>query len=227
MRSGGISNFKPIYVSSFHPLVIIKHMQDTYKAITKESQGLYKDKGSKFIALAFPVMDEDQIREILEGVKKEYYDARHHCYAWVLGYNQDHHKFNDDGEPSGTAGKPIWGQLRSYEICHALIIVVRYFGGTKLGVRGLIDAYKGAARDAIENNKIVTKTIRDYYNIDFDYPSMNDVMRIMKEFDLLQHNHDFGIHCRIEFSIRQKDAGKVLNQFKLLRKTNLTFLRTH
>ncbi len=201
-------------------------MKDTYKTITKESQGLYKEKGSKFIALAFPVRDEEQIREILAGVKKEYYDAQHHCYAWVLGYDQSHHKFNDDGEPSGTAGKPIWGQLRSHEICNALIIVVRYFGGTKLGVRGLIDAYKGAAGDALENNKIVTRTIRDYYSIHFDYPAMNDVMRIMKEFDLPQHTHDFGMRCRIEFSIRQKDAEKVLNQFKLIRETHLTFMHT-
>ncbi len=201
-------------------------MQDTYKTIIKKSEGLYKDKGSKFIALAFPVKEEDQIRSLLEGVKQEYHDARHHCYAWVLGYAHDQYKYNDDGEPSGTAGKPIWGQLRSYELCNALIVVVRYFGGTKLGVRGLIDAYRGAAQDAIQNNKIVTKTIRNYYSISFDYPSMNDVMRIMKEFDLPQLEHDFGMSCRIVFSVRMQETEKIVNQLKLLRKTTLEYLHT-
>ncbi len=201
-------------------------MKDTYKTITKSSEGIYKDKGSKFIALAFPVADEEEAKTILSQIRKEYYDAHHHCYAWALGYEQENHKFNDDGEPSGSAGKPIWGQIRSFELTNILIVAIRYFGGTKLGVRGLIDAYKGAAQDAIENNKIVTKTIRDYYSIYFDYPSMNDVMRIMKEFDLPQHKHDFGISCRIDFSIRKNETEKVLSQFALLRETKLKFLHT-
>lgn len=203
-----------------------ENQKDTYKTLKHQSQGLFKDKGSKFIALACPVEEENQIKAILGEIKKTYHDARHHCYAWVLGHNQERYKFNDDGEPSGTAGKPIWGQLRSYELCNALIVVVRYFGGTKLGVRGLINAYKGAAMDAIENNRIVTKTIRNVYRIHFDYPAMNDVMRIMKEYNLPQHAHNYGLSCSIDFSIRKSETEKILNQFKLLNNIKIDYLHT-
>ncbi len=123
--------------------------KDTYKTIGKHSTGLYKDKGSKFIAHAFPVSSEAEIAELLQRLRKDYHDARHHCFAWALGFNRDFFKINDDGEPSGTAGKPIYGQILSHNLTNVLIVVVRYFGGTKLGIRGLINAYKGAAIDAI------------------------------------------------------------------------------
>ncbi len=199
---------------------------DTYKTIGNKSSGLYKDKGSKFIALAFPVHSEEEVKERLEEVKKQYYDARHHCYAYVIGYEGDRFRYNDDGEPSGTAGKPIHGQILSHELCNILVVVVRYFGGTKLGVRGLINAYKGAAKEAILQNTILTKTIRSHYQVAFQYPAMNDVMRVMKEQELVQHVQDFDLHCRIEFSVRKTRARKAVSQLEEMPHVKLTYLYT-
>ncbi len=200
--------------------------EDTYKTIKGPSRGFYKDKGSKFIALAYPVQSEKEVKQLLDDIKKEYHDARHHCFAWIIGHENTNQRFNDDGEPSGTAGKPIYGQLLSHELFNVLIVVVRYFGGTKLGVRGLINAYKGAAKDAIDNNSIVTKTICNFYRISFDYLAMNDIMRIMKEYGLAQHSHDFDQACRIDFSVRKGHCQTVLNQFKKLQNVRIDFLRT-
>ncbi len=198
--------------------------KDTYKTIRNESSGLYKDKGSKFISFAFPVTDEQGINEILSRLKKDYHDARHHCFAWVLGSKKDSYKINDDGEPSGTAGKPIYGQILSNDLCNILIVVVRYFGGTKLGIRGLINAYKGATIDALQNNTFITKTIRDYYRIHFEYTAMNDVMQIMKEHDLPQYNHDFDLKCKMDFSARQNLAGEIVSKLEKIRDLRLEFL---
>jgi uncharacterized YigZ family protein len=187
---------------------------DTYLTIEAPSEGLYKDKGSKFIALAWPVETEEQINEILTSVKKEYYDARHHCYAWILGQSREHFRQNDDGEPSGTAGKPILGQLLSAELTNALVVVVRYFGGTKLGVRGLIDAYKGATADALHNAGIIEKIIHEQYQLDFDYLSMNDVMKILKDHDLPQSDHQFDLRCRLSFSVRRSLATQIIEAFE-------------
>lgn len=186
---------------------------DTFLTIEGPSQGLYKDKGSKFIALAFPVETEEQISEILASVKKEYYDARHHCYAWILGQSREHFRINDDGEPSGTAGKPIHGQLLSAGLTNVLVLVVRYFGGIKLGVRGLIDAYKGATADAIDNAEIITKIIYEHYQLDFDYLSMNEVMKILKDHDLPQTGHQFDLKCRLSFSVRQSLSEQIREAF--------------
>jgi len=183
---------------------------DTYLTIEAPSQGLFKDKGSKFIALAWPVESQQQISEILDSIKKEYYDARHHCYAWALGSKRQFFRQNDDGEPSGTAGKPIYGQILSAGLTNILVIVVRYFGGTKLGVRGLIDAYKGATADAFQNAKIVTRIIYEIFQIDFNYLSMNDVMKIMKDFELEQCGHQFDLRCKLSFRVRSSLAGEVL-----------------
>lgn len=187
---------------------------DTYLTIEAPSQGLYKDKGSKFIALAWPVETEEQINEIMASVKKEYYDARHHCYAWILGKSREHFRQNDDGEPSGTAGKPIYGQLLSAELTNILVVVVRYFGGTKLGVRGLIDAYKGATADALQNAGIIEKIIHVQYQLDFDYLSMNDVMKILKDHELPQSDHQFDLKCRLSFSVRLSLADQIKEAFE-------------
>lgn len=186
---------------------------DTYLTIEGPAQGLYKDKGSKFIALAWPVETEEQISEMLASVKKEYYDARHHCYAWVLGQSREQFRQNDDGEPSGTAGKPIYGQLLSDELTNVLVVVVRYFGGTKLGVRGLIDAYKGATADALQNASIIEKIIHEQYQLDYDYLSMNDVMKILKDHDLPQSDHQFDLRCRLSFSVRRSLASQIKETF--------------
>ena len=146
-------------------------MKDTYNTITAASEGLFTDRGSKFIAYAFPIKSEEEIKEYLEEIKKEHWKARHHCYAWRLGIDGNTYRANDDGEPSGTAGKPILGQLDSFEITDTLVVVVRYFGGTKLGVGGLINAYKSAAIDALQQVEIISKTIDNYYKI-----VLNDIL---------------------------------------------------
>ncbi len=199
---------------------------DTYQTISSDSQGFYKDKGSKFIAIAYPVSTEEEVSVILGEVKQQYHDARHHCYAWVLGNQQEKHKFNDDGEPSGTAGRPIYGQILSAGLTNVLIIVVRYFGGTKLGVRGLINAYKGAANEAIQNNKIITKTVRDHYRIHFDYLSMNDVMQILKAYDLPQNAHNFEMKCKLDFSVRKLNSKEVLGKLEKINDIEIQYLFT-
>ncbi|MCD4773288.1 MAG: YigZ family protein [Bacteroidales bacterium] len=201
-------------------------MKDTYKTITKQSTGFYKDKGSKFIAEAVPVDSEEKVKESLDRIKNKYHDARHHCYAYCLGFDKSVYRTNDDGEPSGTAGKPIYGQIRSKDLTNILIVVIRYFGGTKLGVRGLINAYKAAAQDSLENTNIVTKTVNDLFRIDFQYPLMNDVMRIIKEENLQQSNQKFEISCSLEFFIRKKYSKKIFERFNKINNLEITYLRT-
>jgi uncharacterized YigZ family protein len=195
--------------------------EDEYKTIVKSSQGLFRDKGSKFIAHAIPCTTEDEVKTQLELLRKEYYDARHHCYAYILGFDKSAYRMNDDGEPSGTAGKPIYGQLLSHDLTNILVVVIRYFGGTKLGVRGLINAYKYATQDAIANNEIVTKIIMEKYELTFDYVDMNDVMRIMKEENLDQVGQDFQMTCRLNFVVRRMNADRVVQRFKDLRKVEV------
>ena len=164
---------------------------DIYKEIKSTTKGTYKEKGSKFIAYAFPVYSEDEVKEKLEEVKKLEHSARHHCYAYILHPDKSAQRANDDGEPSSTAGKPILGQILSNDLTNILIIVVRYFGGVKLGIPGLIRSYKTAASDAISKATIITKTIKEHYEVSFKYPQMNDVMRLVKELDLEVVNTDF------------------------------------
>ncbi len=217
----------PVTGQPFHQTIGMKeNEQDTLKTIQGHSQGLYKDKGSRFIALAWPVKDEEKIKELLAGIKKEYHDARHHCFAWVLGQDKALYRTNDDGEPSGTAGQPIYGQILSHDLCNILIVVVRYFGGTKLGVRGLINAYRQAARQAIANNRIITKTLRKYYRLHFDYPAMNDIMRVMKTFDLQQEGQDFGLRCSLDFSVRKSLSHKVIERFRGIPDIQIRLLHT-
>lgn len=199
---------------------------DTYKTIEIQSEGLYKDKGSKFIAIAIPVLSEEEIKEHLQQLRKKYYDARHHCYAYALGPTRDAFRINDDGEPSGTAGKPIYGQILSHDLTNILIVVIRYFGGVKLGVRGLINAYKGAAQDALNNNNIREKVIKEIYELHFDYPLMNDVMRILKEQDLEQISHDFAISCRILFAVRKDSADDIKRIFSSIYGLTITYKYT-
>lgn len=195
--------------------------KDTYKTLGKRSEGLFKDKGSKFIAHALPITSEEEFKQELEALKKKYYDARHHCYAYILGFDREEYRANDDGEPSGTAGKPIHGQLLSHDLTDSLIVVIRYFGGTKLGVRGLINAYKFAALDAIQNNTIVEKILKDQFDVVFDYVDMNDVMRIIKEENLDIVSQDFQMTCTLRFSVRQKFSEKVEQRFTDLRKVKI------
>lgn len=199
---------------------------DTYKTIIEQSEGLYKDKGSKFIAFAIPVLNEEQIKEHLQELRKKYYDARHHCYAYALGPMRDAFRINDDGEPSGTAGKPIYGQILSHDLTNILIVVIRYFGGVKLGVRGLINAYKAAAQEAIDNNTIEEKIIKEVYELEFDYPLMNEVMRVLKEQELEQISHDFAMSCKILFAVRRNSADNIKGIFSSIYGLKITYKYT-
>ncbi len=190
---------------------------DTYKTIAAPSEGIYKEKGSKFLAFAYPVRTQEEIKAHLERLRKEYFDARHHCYAYILGPRKDAFRANDDGEPSGTGGRPIHGQLLSADLTDTLIVVVRYFGGILLGASGLANAYKAAARDAIDHATIVEKTIDCRYRLSFKYEAMNDVMRILKDFDLKPLNQQFDLDCTLEVSVRQSLSVRLYDAVRDLR----------
>ena len=190
---------------------------DTYKTLAAPSEGLYKEKGSKFLAFAYPVRTIDEVKTHLEQLRKDYFDARHHCYAYILGPNKDAWRANDDGEPSGTGGRPIHGQLLSADLTDTLIVVVRYFGGILLGASGLANAYKTAARDAIDHATIIEKTINVRYRLLFQYETMNDVMRILKEFDLKPENQHFELDCTLEADVRQSESVRFYDRVSELR----------
>lgn len=176
--------------------------EDLYRTVDYGVEGLYKEKGSRFISFVYPVATEEQIRGIIAGLKEKYYDARHHCYAWCLGTAKAHFRANDDGEPSFTAGKPILGQIQSNDLTNVLVVVVRYFGGIKLGVSGLINAYREAAADAIRNAVIVEKTDNGQLRIRFSYMVLNDVMTIIKEEEPEVLERNFELECEMLLSIR-------------------------
>lgn len=201
-------------------------LEDTYLTITSNYEGSYKEKGSKFIAFALPAIDELEVKQHLEKIKKEYYDARHHCYAYRLGTDKSLHRMNDDGEPSGTAGRPIFGQILSNDLTNILIIVIRYFGGTKLGVSGLINAYKTASKDALESAKIITKTIKDIYQVEYKYELMNNVMKIIKDDDLKILDQRFEMDCLIKFAVRKKFSQLTYEKFHKINNLNITYLYT-
>lgn len=180
-------------------------MEDLYRTILAPVEGLYKEKGSKFLAFAYPVQSEGQIKEIVAEVKDKFYDARHHCYAWMLGADKKNFRANDDGEPSSTAGRPILGQIQSNDLTNILVVVVRYFGGTKLGVSGLINAYREAAADALLHAEVVEKTVDEQIRISFSYLVLNDVMKIVKEENPEVLERNFELQCEMLLSIRQKD----------------------
>ena len=189
---------------------------DTYLTISSPSEALYKDKGSKFYAFAYPVQTIEQIKEILAEKRKEYYDARHVCYAYMLGYERDIFRANDDGEPSGTAGRPILGQINSSNLTDILIIVVRYFGGTLLGTSGLIQAYKTSAAEAIAAATIEERIVEKTFVSKFGYQDLNAVMRIMKDFDLAIVNQIQEMDCTLYFRIRLGDIERVRDRFDKL-----------
>lgn len=199
---------------------------DTYKTIKKPSEGTFRDKGSKFIAYAFPFNNEEELKETLASVKSNHPKARHWCYAYRLSPDRTVFRVNDDGEPSGSAGRPILNTLLSNELTNILVIVVRYFGGTLLGIPGLINAYKNATQEAIDTAKIIKKTLDDVYKIDFDYLHMNEVMRIIKEDNLKIHKQDFDNRCSITLSIRQLQVNQVINKLESIENSKLTYLKT-
>ncbi len=193
-------------------------MKDSYKTLTKPSDpSLYKEKGSKFYGLAFPVTTEEEVAKIIEEVKVTHYKARHWCYAWQLGKKKEKFRANDDGEPSNSAGMPIYGQIESKDLTNVLIVVVRYFGGVKLGVGGLVRAYKTAAQLTLENADIVTKTINDIFSLNFEYKDMNKVQRVIKKNKVNIIAQNLGLSCEYQISIRLSEVAHIINAFEELR----------
>lgn len=182
------------------------YKMDNYLTIAKSSEGIYKEKGSKFLAFAYPIFSEDDFKEHIQELKKLHHNARHFCYAFKLGLTENEYRYSDDGEPNNSAGKPIYGQILSKNLTNVGILVVRYFGGTKLGVGGLVTAYKEAAADALNNAKIVEQTVNNFYQITFDYAIMSEVMNFVKQHDLNVSKQVFENSCLIEFNIRQTEA---------------------
>jgi uncharacterized YigZ family protein len=196
---------------------------DTYKTISTASEEvLYKEKNSKFFGYAFPVSNEEEIKEHLDRLRKEHFSARHWCYAYQIGTEKIQYRANDDGEPNNSAGMPIYGQIQSFEVTNVLIVVVRYFGGVKLGVGGLITAYKTAAQMAMENAEIIECTIDKNFIISFGYAHMNKVMRIIKEKNLQIISQKMEMDCEIQISIRKKNVQKLLDTFENLYEIKLT-----
>lgn len=199
---------------------------DVYFTIEKPAEGLFKDRGSKFISFAFPVTNEDEVKKHLADLRKEHPSANHHCYAFRLGADKLAYRSNDDGEPSNTAGKPILGQIQSKDLTNILIVVVRYFGGTLLGVGGLITAYRQAAAEAIANSVIVERTVNEIYELKFGYLQMNDVMKVMKDEKLEQLSQDFQLDCKLSFRVRKSNSVKVYDLFKKMNGIEITYLRS-
>ena len=183
-------------------LSIGQFVEDSYKSIAGHSEGLFKDNGSRFIAHAYPVETEEEVRSIVSALRKEYYDARHHCYAYRLGYKGDVFRASDDGEPAGSSGRPILGQIDSNGLSDVLVVVVRYFGGIKLGIPGLIRAYKTSTADAISNANIAEKIASRRFRVVFGYMSMNSVMKVMKDLNLSESNQQFDMECSLQTVVR-------------------------
>ncbi len=200
---------------------------DTYKTIKSASQGIYKEKGSRFLAFAFPVSDQEEIKPIIDKIRKEHHEARHHCFAYMIGHDRTIWRVNDDGEPSGTAGRPILGQINSFELTNILIVVSRYFGGTLLGVSGLINAYRSSALNSIENAELIERTLQDYYEIIYPYDAMNIVMKVLKEENIGQADQLFDLECRIRVNFRASAKEKNLNRLSRIEGLKYRFLETH
>lgn len=188
-------------------------MQDTFNTIQQPAEGYVTEKKSKFLSFIFPVKTADEVKEIVDAHRKKYYDARHVCWAYMLGWERDDFRSNDDGEPSGTAGRPILGQINSAELTDVLILVVRYFGGTLLGTSGLIKAYKEAAAAAIVNAKIVEQTVDEIITLHFRYEQLNDVMRVLKQFDSVTWEQDFTEDCRMTLRLRKSLSEPLYDAF--------------
>lgn len=196
--------------------------EDSYKTIAKPAEGSYSEKRSKFLAYAFPVQNEQEVKQRLAEIQKKHWDARHHCYAYILGPHKDAYRLNDNGEPSGTAGRPIHGQLLSKDLTNTLVIVVRYFGGIKLGVSGLQNAYKVAAREALDAADIVERTIQETFRVTFEYVKMNDIMQILKDPEVQVIDRQSYMQCIYTISVRQRDADRITEALRKVPMTEVT-----
>jgi uncharacterized YigZ family protein len=200
---------------------------DTYRTIETPCEGLFRDRGSKFLAFAYPIASEQEIKAIITTLKTQHPKANHHCWAMRLSTDRSVFKFNDDGEPAGTAGRPMLNTLLSRELTNILVMVVRYFGGTLLGVPGLINAYKQAAEDAINHAIIIEKTVNDVYRVSFNYLQMNDVMRLIKEENITILSQQFDNDCNIEIAIRKMQVNQVLGRLDKLDGARVIYIRSN
>lgn len=200
--------------------------EDTYKTIKAPVEGLFKDRGSKFLAYAYPIEHENEVKPLVENLKKEHFKAVHHCYAYRLGLDRSNFRVNDDGEPSGTAGRPILNTLLSQDITNILVVVVRYFGGTLLGVPGLINAYKSATVEALAMAEIYEKTVNDIYNVSFEFVQMNDVMKVVKEFSLKIRNQTYDNQCTMELEFRKTLTNQVIGKLEKIDGILVEYLMT-
>ena len=198
--------------------------EDSYKTIAKPAEGSYSEKRSKFLAYAFPVQNEQEVKQRLAEIQKKHWDARHHCYAYILGPHKDAYRLNDNGEPSGTAGRPIYGQLLSKDLTNTLVIVVRYFGGIKLGVSGLQNAYKVAAKEALDTAVIEERTIQEQYRVVFEYAKMNDIMQILKDPEIQVLDRQSDMRCTYTISVRQREADRITAALRKVTMTEVTAL---
>lgn len=201
-------------------------LNDTYKTIEKSYEGeIFKDRGSKFIGYAFPVLSEEEVKNHIHNLKKQHHKARHWCYAWKMGVNnKGQFRVNDDGEPSNSAGQPIYGQILSFDLTNVLVVVVRYFGGTKLGVGGLISAYKNGAKLVLESSEIVEKTIDVQFRLELEYEHLDKVMRILKDRNLRVAHQQMEMNCVFDILVRKKDADAIKKAFEDLRCLNIKIL---
>ena len=199
-------------------------MCDLYKTIKAPAEGIYKEKGSKFLAFTYPVSNEASIKEHLAILQKQFHDARHYCYAWRLDAEKTHYRVNDDGEPSGSAGKPIYGQIVSRDLTDILVVVVRYFGGTKLGVGGLIQAYRAAASDALDHSTIIECKVFDILKLEFAYEQMNSVMKVIKDKQLEFEDQNFDLDCSLILKSWKRNTDQVLDTFSKLTRCKITVI---
>ena len=189
-------------------------MEDKYYTIEKSSEGFFKDRGSKFLAFAYPIKEPTDVKQKLESLKNQFYDARHHCYAYVTGYDSSVTKSSDDGEPRHSAGDPILGQIRSHDLTNVLVVVVRYFGGTRLGVSGLINAYRSAAQEALSNARKVEKHVMALFKIKFAYAKMNDIMKIIHDEALEIKEQRLEMECEMVVAVRKSKGSILVNKLK-------------
>jgi uncharacterized YigZ family protein len=190
--------------------------KDTYYTIGKPAEGMYREKGSKFLAFAYPVYNSDEIKKHIDSLKKKYHDARHHCWAYALGAGREEFRVNDDGEPHNSAGKPIFGQIQSFNVTNILLVVVRYFGGTLLGVGGLTNAYKTAAADCLKNAGIIEKKITRTIRIECGYENVDEVMRVAREEKLEIVRQQFEEICRIDVAVKLSDYQRIYDRYSQL-----------
>ena len=200
--------------------------QDTYKTILKPAEGIFRDKGSKFIAYAIPIKAETEVKGIITNLKAGHSKARHHCWAMRLTPDRTVFKLNDDGEPSGSAGRPILNTLLFFDVTDIVVVVVRYFGGTLLGIPGLINAYKTATTEALKSTEIIEKTLQDYYLLHFDYLNINEVMRIVKENRLEITNQDFGNSCTLQIAVNKIQVNSVIEKLEKVDSIKIKYIES-